>query len=41
MIYNKMETAPRDGTVILVWNVDRNEMYDQSSWMRVAWLKTP
>ena len=39
MIYNKMETAPKDGTVILVWNVDRNEMYDQSSWMRVAWLE--
>ena len=37
--YNKMETAPKDGTVILVWNVDRNELYDQSSWMRVAWLE--
>lgn len=39
--YNSMETAPKDGTVILVWNVEKSEdlEYDNSHWMKVAWLE--
>ncbi len=40
-MYNKMSTAPKDGTRILVWNVERTPEFDfdESKWMCVAWLQ--
>jgi hypothetical protein len=32
-MYNSMDTAPKDGTRILVWD------YQDKDWYRVAWLE--
>lgn len=39
MKYNSMDTAPKDGTEILVWNLESYGNEAVGTWMHVSWVK--